>query len=266
MRRLLLLALAATALAAAAEAPSHWLLALQLAPDIDLTHLTPQQAAVFTEHGKHLGTLYARGLVAGGRTQETVGTLAIVILACDEATARAALADDPAVRAGYLKGATHLFSLLMPPSPPAVLVSDTRANYDAVAGDLMDAARAMPDGDYGFRPAPGLPSFGQLVGRAAEAQYMVCSLTLGEPYQPRHIEQTLSKKSDLVPALESAVGFCRESWSKLAPRALADPVTLFGRERTRLGAMDSNTGEAFEQYGNMIMYLQVKGVRPSGSR
>lgn len=267
MKRLCLLALVMTSLAAAQQSPpqQHWLLTFQLVPGLDLTKLTPQHMTAFTGHGKHLASLMTKGLVVGGRTNEMVDTLAVLILACDEATARAAVANDPATQAGYLKGAFHPFALLMPPVPPAVLVTDAQATYDAVAKYLLDGARKMPEEEYAFRPAPEVRTFAQLVGHVAEAQYIACSLVRGEEHKPRGIEQNLSKKPELVAALETAVGFCRESWSKLAPGAMADPVTLFGQKRTKLGAMDVATAHAFEHYGNMATYLRMKGIVPPSS-
>ena len=263
MKRLSLLVAMLAPLAFAQQ--QHWLLTFQLAPGLDLTKLTPEHLAVFTAHGKHLATLSGKGLVVGGRTRETVDTLAMLILACDEATARAAVADDPATRAGYLKAAIHPFDLLMPPKPPAVLVTDTKANYEAVAKYLLEGARKMPDDGYAFRPSPDVRTFGQLVGHVAEAQYIACSLVRGQEYKPRGIEQNLSQKAGLVAALESAVGFCRESWSRFTPESMADPVTLFGRQRTKLGAMDIATAHAFEHYGNMVTYLRMKGIVPPSS-
>jgi len=245
-------------------APPHWLLTFQLAPGLDIRQLTPQHMAVFAEHGKHLATLQSKGLIVGGRTEEPAGTLAVLIMACDEATAKDAVESDPASRAGYLKGSVHPFSLLIPPAPPAVLVADTKANYEAVAKYLLDAARAMPPESYSFRPVPELRTFAQLVGHIAEAQYIACSLVRGQDYQPRQIDRLVAK-DELVPALEAAVGFCRESWNRLVPGQLADPITLFGQKRTKLGTMDIATAHAFEHYGNMVTYLRMKGIVPPSS-
>jgi uncharacterized damage-inducible protein DinB len=103
------------------------------------------------------------------------------------------------------------------------------------------------------------------VGHVAEAQYIACSIARGQEYKPRNLEQSLSTKAELVPALEAAVDFCRESWSKLTPAALADPVTVFGQKRSKLGAMDLSTAHAFEHYGNMVTYLRLKGIVPPSS-
>ncbi len=264
MKKLCLLAFALSQMGTAEQA-KHYLLTYQLAPGLDATHLTPQQMAVFVEHGKYLATFKTKGLVLGGRTEEAVGTLAIVVLAADEATAKAAVAQDPATKAGYLTGAAHPFNLLMPPELPAALVSDTKMNYDAVSRYLIEAAKKMPDDGYSFRPTPDVRSFAEVVGHIAEAQYPGCSVVRGEEYKPRNIEKSLATKADLVAALEQAVAYCQESWAKLTPGALADTVKLFGRERTKLGVMDVSTGHAFEHYGNMVTYLRLKGIVPPSS-
>ena len=264
MKRLLLLAtLLISGLNAAA--PTHWLLTFQLASGLEIGKFTAQQMATFAEHGKYLASLQSKGLVAGGRTEETTGTLAILILACDEATARQAAAGDPATRAGYLKSAVHPFSLLMPPLPAAPLVNDGRTLYDQASKYLVAAARLMPEESYGFRPAPEVRTFGQVVGHIAEAQYIACSLTRGEEYRPRGIEEKFTSKADLVAALEAGIGFCRESWSRLTPADASSEISLFGQKRTRLGAMETATAHAFEHYGNMVTYLRMRGIVPPSS-
>ena len=74
MTRLILLALSMLSVAVAQQAKEHWLLMFQLAPGIDLAHLTPEQTVVLTEHRKYVGTLYAKGLVMGGHTNEPMNT------------------------------------------------------------------------------------------------------------------------------------------------------------------------------------------------
>ena len=74
MKKLCLIAFALLNVARAQQAPTHYLLTFQLAPGLDVTRLTPQQKAVFMEHGKYLATLEAKGLVVGGRTDEPVNS------------------------------------------------------------------------------------------------------------------------------------------------------------------------------------------------
>lgn len=52
--------------------------------------------------------------------------------------------------------------------------------YRQVSGYILAAAEQMPEADYGFKPAPEVRSFGQLLGHAANAQFMFCAAALGE--------------------------------------------------------------------------------------
>jgi uncharacterized damage-inducible protein DinB len=262
MKKLCLLTFAVLQLGMAEQ----YLLTYQLAPGIDLKHLTPEQIAAIHAHGQYLTTLQKEGvLVTGARTADPVHPSAITILNGDEASVKAAAAKDPAAKAGILNISVQRLDLFIPPAPPAVLVSDTRINYEMAAKYLIGAAKKMPEGDYGFRPAESVRTFAQLVAHIAEAQYIACTAVRGEEYKPHNLEQSLSTKAELIPALEKAVAFCRETWDAFTPAALTDPVKLFGRERTKLGVMDIATAHAFEHYGNMVTYLRMKGVVPPSS-
>ena len=152
--------------------------------------------------------------------------------------------------------------------PPAALATDGRTNYEAVARYLLDGARRCPR-RLAFRPTPEVRTFAQVVGHVAEAQYIACSIARGQEYKPRELEQNLSKKAELVPALEAAVGFCRESWSKLAPGAMADPVTRLRTEaqQTRShGSLHSTCVRALRQHGDLSAHEGDRSASSAKSR
>ena len=261
-----LLSLALVNVSRAQHAPTHYLLTYQLADGVEVVHLTQPQMAALQGHGQHLMRLQKENvLMVAARTADPVRPSAVAILTGDEATAQAAASQDPAAKAGVMKISVQPLGVVLPPAPPAALVSDTRLNYDMVSKYVINAAKKMPAEDYSFRPTPGVRSFAQVVAHIAETQYIACSVVRGEEYKPRNLEQNLSGKADLIPALEKAVAFCRESWSNLTPAALADPVKLFGRDRTKLGVLDISTAHAFEHYGNIVTYLRLKGIVPPSS-
>ena len=49
-----------------------------------------------------------------------------------------------------------------------------------VTGWLERAAEKMPEEEYGFKPDPAVRSFGQILGHVADADYLFCSIALGE--------------------------------------------------------------------------------------
>src|SRR5579864_7883186 len=52
--------------------------------------------------------------------------------------------------------------------------------YARVKDILLKSAEKMPEENYNFKPVDTVRSYGQVVGHVADAQYMFCSMALGE--------------------------------------------------------------------------------------
>src|SRR5438094_7560307 len=52
--------------------------------------------------------------------------------------------------------------------------------YARIKTILVSSAEKMPEENYNFKPTEAVRSYGQILGHAADAQYMVCSTALGE--------------------------------------------------------------------------------------
>jgi len=116
-KTLCLIALVFVSLAVSQESQPHFLLRMELAPEVDVMHLSPTQMAALQQHGARLTKLRDEGVViAGGHTDDPKHMLGIVIFkAKDLAAARALAADDPAVKAGLMKPTLEPFTLAVPP-------------------------------------------------------------------------------------------------------------------------------------------------------
>src|SRR5260370_21337790 len=64
--------------------------------------------------------------------------------------------------------------------PANPLCGGQKALYAFVSDALTRSAEKMPEENYAFKPTPAVRSFGQLVGHVADAQYLFCSIALGE--------------------------------------------------------------------------------------
>jgi uncharacterized protein YciI len=117
MRLICLAVLAIASLARAQEAPAHFLIEYELAPGVDITHLSQPQMALVQEHGARLMKLRDEGVViVGGHTDDMKHPRGIVIVAAKDAAAARALADeDPAVKGGMMKTTVESFTLAVPP-------------------------------------------------------------------------------------------------------------------------------------------------------
>ncbi|MCU1234115.1 MAG: YCII-related protein [Candidatus Solibacter sp.] len=102
---------------AAIAAPAHFFVLYEVTPGVDIAHLTPQQAAVFKEHGINLTKLRDAGiLLTAGRMLNPQHPRAIAIFTAeDEAAAKEIAAADPAVKAGLMKVTVETLDLVFPP-------------------------------------------------------------------------------------------------------------------------------------------------------
>ncbi len=150
-------------------------------------------------------------------------------------------------------------------SRPVSLSAEMKADYAQIRDYVIRSAEKMPEGDYGFRPTPAVRSFGQQIAHVADDQYNLCAPAKGEtrnaPY--RDIETRLSAKADLVAALRAAFAYCDAVYDALTDSSGTEPA--LGQSRTRFGMLNWNLWHTWEHYGNMVVYLRLRGFVPPSS-
>jgi uncharacterized damage-inducible protein DinB len=167
------------------------------------------------------------------------------------------------MRIDYLLIATAVLSLPLAAQNPQV--GSHKGIYMIAKTNVVKAAEKMPEENYGFRPTDSVRSFGQLVGHVADAQYLFCSMALGEKNPSPGIEKGKSSKADLVQSLKDAVAYCDKAFDGLTDAHAADTIKVFGRESTKLGALTFNSAHTMEHYGNMVTYMRMKNLVPPSS-
>jgi len=144
---------------------------------------------------------------------------------------------------------------------------EMRSDYHSVRDYFIRAAEEMPDSEYGFKPSPAVRSFGQQVAHVADDQYNLCAPARGETRKAayRAIETSLSAKSDLVPALKAAFAYCDSAYDALTDASGATPAAG-AQGKTRFGMLNWNLWHTWEHYGNVVVYLRIKGLVPPSSQ
>ena len=127
------------------------------------------------------------------------------------------------------------------------------------------AAQKMPEAEYAFKPDPESRSFGQILGHIADANYLFCSPVLGENRPAPEIEKTKTTKAELTAALHEAFAYCGRAYDTLTDANASELVKAFGQERNKLGVMWFNASHNLEHYGNLVVYMRVKGLVPPSS-
>lgn len=144
--------------------------------------------------------------------------------------------------------------------------TELKRDYQNVRDYFIGAAEKMPESDYTFKPAPEVRTFAQLVAHVADDQYNLCAPARGETRKAAYtaIEDTLSKKSDLVAALKEAFTYCDAAYDSLTDAKGVEP-TNSGKGRSKFGMLNWNLWHTWEHYGNAVTYLRIKGVVPPSS-
>ena len=137
--------------------------------------------------------------------------------------------------------------------------------YGGVKNILLRSAEKMPEENYNFKPTDAVRSFGQIVGHVADAQYIFCSIVLGEKNPAPKIEQTKTSKADLIAALKDAFAYCDKAYNGMTDASATQMVTLFGGDTPKLGVLTVNNMHTVEHYGNLVTYMRLKNIVPPTS-
>jgi uncharacterized damage-inducible protein DinB len=145
------------------------------------------------------------------------------------------------------------------------LSADVKKDYKSVRDYFIRAAEKMPEADYAFKPSPDVRSFGQQIAHVADDQYNLCAPAKGETRKAayREIENTLSKKADLVPALKAAFAYCDGAYDALNDASGTEMA--LDSDRTKFSMLNWNLWHTWEHYGNIVVYLRMKGLVPPSS-
>jgi uncharacterized damage-inducible protein DinB len=130
---------------------------------------------------------------------------------------------------------------------------------------LQGAAEKMPEQEYAFKPDPAVRSFGEILGHIADENYTFCSAALGEKDPMPGIEKTKTTKAELTSALREAFVYCNRAYDALTDAGATETVKAFGQDRNKLGVLWFNASHNLEHYGNLVVYMRLKGIVPPSS-
>ncbi len=146
------------------------------------------------------------------------------------------------------------------------LATDTKNFYNGIKGTLTKAADEMAEADYSFKASPMERTYGAIVGHIADVQLALCSHAKGEE-KMGDAEKTKTSKADLVAALKASFDYCDGVYNSLTDTDAPTMVTMFGpRKATKLAVLNFNIAHDNEMYGQMVVYLRIKGLVPPSSQ
>ncbi len=172
--------------------------------------------------------------------------------------------------AAYAQTSDGGFDKALSPS----LASSAKAMHMTIRRNLAEAADAMPAEDYGFKPTPDVRSFAQLVGHVINANFFFCSQAKSAAMPMTTNFERVADKAALIKGLTDALASCDTVYESTSDADFTQAVTLNGfpgmnpKTATSRGAvLTFNTTHNNEHYGNIVVYLRLKGkVPPSTAR
>jgi hypothetical protein len=146
---------------------------------------------------------------------------------------------------------------------PVSMTQDIQQKYNQIKNNLTKAADAMPEDGYSLQPSKEERNFGAWVAHVADAQANTCSTVAGARKNIGAAQKT--SKADLVAALKESFEMCDAVVSGTTDANANDQVASFGGTVPRTSALYGMLIHSNECYGNMAVYLRLKGLVPPSS-
>jgi uncharacterized damage-inducible protein DinB len=160
------------------------------------------------------------------------------------------------------------------PAPPgASTATGFRAEYvaevDAVGKKLVELAQAMPADKYGWRPAPGVRSVGEIYVHVAVSDSTLPSF-LGMKRMEgvsRESEKAITDKAQIVALLEKSIANARAAGAAVTDADLDRKVKTYGdQEMTERQVLMRILVHMHEHLGQSIAYARMNGITPPWSK
>jgi uncharacterized damage-inducible protein DinB len=150
------------------------------------------------------------------------------------------------------------------------MASSAKNMHASIRQNLADAAQAMPAEEYSFKPTPHVRSFAELVGHVVFANFLFCSQAKGEQMPKTPNFNQITDKVVLVKGMNDALAYCDDVYSGTTDANFGSLVTMIGpakKQASRGSVLVFNTAHNNEHYGNIVLYMRLKGhVPPSTAR
>lgn len=160
-----------------------------------------------------------------------------------------------------------LTSLLMPAhAPPSAAyssVGDIRTHWRNYSGWVLQAASAIPEERYAFRPTAEVRTMAELLEHVASSQVLFCAMVIGEK-APSSRGAAAKGKAELVDALNASNALCERAYA-ISDSAAAENINVLGQQHSRMYALTMNAMHTSEHYGNVVTYMRLNGLTPPSS-
>jgi uncharacterized damage-inducible protein DinB len=138
---------------------------------------------------------------------------------------------------------------------------DIAASYSP--GAIIKSAEQMPEEYYTFRPTPDVRSFGELIVHIAESNFQMGAIALGKTAPMSKVNPT---KKDALEALKKSFDYCADARKNMTKEQKEKVVKFMGGSQSAGNVLDFTVFHSLQHYGNIIVYMRLKGLVPPSSQ
>jgi uncharacterized damage-inducible protein DinB len=149
------------------------------------------------------------------------------------------------------------------------MAASVKTMHASIRRNLAEAAEAMPAADYAFKPTPAVRSFAQLIGHVVFGNYLMCSQAVGDKSPATGNYEQMTDKGQLVKALNDSLSYCDRVYEATTDANFNQATKVGGlgpsipeAPTIRGAVLMFNVTHNNEHYGNVILYLRLKGITP----
>lgn len=159
----------------------------------------------------------------------------------------------------------------------SAVMADLIKDVHDVHGKLVQLAKAVPAGKYGWRPAEGVRSVGEVYLHVAGDNYVMPSFVGVAPDPATGIKMPDFKTVDafekqklgtdaMVDALNKSFVHLTKTMGETTDAKLNEKVKFFGQEMTVRAMWIATATHLHEHLGQSIAYARSNGVKPPWSK
>lgn len=159
----------------------------------------------------------------------------------------------------------------------SALVTDLVKDIEGVEQKMVALAKAIPADKYGWRPATGVRSIGEVVMHVASDNYFIPSAagtpapasTGISPSDYKTVTAFEARKvsnDEAVKELQASFAFMKQAMKAMPAEKMGAKQNMFGQEFTGQQLWIMATTHLHEHLGQMIAYARSNGVTPPWSK
>ena len=156
------------------------------------------------------------------------------------------------------------------------LMGEMHRDVNDLQRKMIDLATAIPESAYGWRPAPGVRSIGEVFLHVAADNYLI-PIFMGAPAPASTgitsdfatagaYEKRALTKAQIVAEMQASFTHLHQAMGLTTDANLTETVTFFGQQWSRQRAMLLTVTHLHEHLGQSIAYARSNNVKPPWSQ